>query len=667
MTQYSQLLIILVVQIRLLLTTMKLLFSLTLILFSFISFSLSKEEFQFYKNKYKDDNAVILNHNQDVSVKVNKKTGELELFRTDYEEILYLNESSKFYTTRSISLSEYFQDITHVSAVIIKPDGKKIKLKPTDFSMVDSNPSSWVFHDDDREMVFNLKDLGEGYTTIISYTKRLKKPEFFGVMRLMSMYPVESQKISITHNNDVKLHYDEMNLERYKCFKKIETIKELTIDTWEIKNVEAFKREDGSLSSSHYLPQVVARIESYLYEGKHNEIMSSTDDLHSFFEELLLAKGNENDRGELNRIVREITAGKETDLEKMDTIFKWVQSSIKYIAFEDGVNGFVPRSCSKVMKNRYGDCKDMGNLLVEMLTYAKVNNAHVAWVGTRDIPYQMSDVPSPITCNHVICVVDNPEGGYYYLDATGSEISYLYPPQSIQGKEVLVHYGEGEYKLVKVDPVTAKINAYTSTINIKFTDSDSIYGSGTDVYNGYQREKRTYRLKNYEKEDLDDYMKAICLNGTSKYTLKDYSMENLYENNNFLKINYNFSFQNTLIKDGEDYLFNPDLFDLGGIYYTTEDYSQTRKKNYHKENVFIYNIEIPDDFNIKYIPEKIIYEHDLIRFSATFIQEGNTIVVTKKYGYDLLEVPPSLFIEWNEFSKAMNRAAMQNIILTKKK
>ena len=32
-----------------------------------------------------------------------------------------------------------------------------------------------------------------------------------------------------------------------------------------------------------------------------------------------------------------------------------------------------------------------------------------------------------------------------------------------------------------VDPVPATSNAYVSTINIKFTDSDSIYGSGIEV------------------------------------------------------------------------------------------------------------------------------------------------------------------------------------------
>ena len=87
--------------------------------------AIKDEEFQKYKEKYKNENAVILKHNQIVNISVNKKSGELDLYRTDYEEVLYLNKSSKFYTTRSISISEYFQDITSVCVTVIKPDGKK--------------------------------------------------------------------------------------------------------------------------------------------------------------------------------------------------------------------------------------------------------------------------------------------------------------------------------------------------------------------------------------------------------------------------------------------------------------------------------------------------------------------------------------------------------------
>jgi hypothetical protein len=411
----------------------------------------------------------------------------------------------------------------------------------------------------------------------------------------------------------------------------------------------------------------VAQIQSYQSNGKKVELIKDAEGLHKFFYEFLTAKGNEKDRGELNRTVREITDSMTTDLEKMDTVFKWVQSNIKYIAFEDGVNGFVPRSCSKVMKNRYGDCKDMGNLLVEMLTYAGVENAHVAWVGTRDIPYQMSEIPSPLTCNHVICVVDKPDGGYYYLDATSSEVSYMHPPKAIQGKEILVHYDENNFKLYKVDPSAAENNMYISSIELKFSDSDSLFAKGVDIYNGYQRERITYKLKNYEQEDLDDYLKGICLNGYSKFTMKDYYIENLSENNSSLHIHYNFSFKNSVIRDGDELLYNPDLFDLGGILYSTDEYKQSRERSYHKKSKYIYSIEVPEGYSVKFLPKDIDYSHELMKFSTTFRQEGNKIIVTKQFSYETLVIPPSLFEDWNEFTKAINLAAMQNIIFIKQK
>src|SRR5688572_20266290 len=64
-----------------------------------------------YQAKYKNDLGVVLNHTQTVKISVNKKTGELDIFETDHEEILYLKNSARFYTEESISLSEFFESI----------------------------------------------------------------------------------------------------------------------------------------------------------------------------------------------------------------------------------------------------------------------------------------------------------------------------------------------------------------------------------------------------------------------------------------------------------------------------------------------------------------------------------------------------------------------------
>ncbi len=472
--------------------------------------------------------------------------------------------------------------------------------------------------------------------------------------------------MTLFYPNSIKIKSTELNTNGYGVSYSKSNKKDQMSEVWDIADVPAYKSEKGSVNLRYFIPQIYCTIESYEFNGKTTNVMSSVDDLHAYFQEFLLAKENEKDRGEINRVVREITEGMETELEKMDTIFKWVQTNIKYIAFEDGKNGYVPRSCTKVMKDRYGDCKDMGNLLTEMLTYAKVKNAHVAWVGTRDIPYQMSELPSPYTCNHVICVVDRPDSGYYYLDATSSEVSYLIPPSNIQGKELLIHYGQDKYKLFKVKPTDASVNKYVSTIRMTFSDQDSIYGKGTDTYQGYQRIRRSYKLKNYESDDLYDYVKSICLDGYSKFTLKDYNMENLEDNNATLKLNYDFSFKNSVLKDGDKLIFNPDIFDINGSFYYKDDYKQKQYRKYHTDKTYIYELEIPEDFELVYIPENTSFSHDKFYFQATYEMKGNVLIVKRHFTIELLELPPDLFEEWNKFSKAMNQAAMQNVILTKK-
>jgi hypothetical protein len=645
---------------------MKKLLFIGVIFLSNLSFSYQIDEYQKYKEKYKGELAVVLNHKQTINASINKKTGDLDLFRTDYEEVLYLTKSSDYFTSRYINLSDYFQDITNIEVIVYNPKGKKYKLKPEDFTTVDATPSSWVFHDDDKEIVFDLKELGEGYRSIISYTKKLKKPEFFGVFDLISNYPLETSEIEINYPETVKIAFSEMNLDRYKVEKSTTNLKGINTKRWIGKDIEAFKREDGSLNIRYFLPQVLCRIESYQSNDKTHYVMSSVKDLHKYFQDFLLAKEDEKNRGQINRTVRDITNGLETDLEKIDTIFKWVQTNIKYIAFEDGKNGYVPRACTKVMKDRYGDCKDMGNLLVEMLTYAKVKNAHVAWVGTRDIPYQMSEFPSPLTCNHVICVVDKPEGGYYYLDATSSEVSYLIPTSSIQGKEILVHYGDDKFKLVKVEPVDAKTNTYHSVIKVKFSESDSLYGTGRDTYMGYQRLRRTYRMKNYDNKELDEYVKNITLDGYTKFTLKDYSIENLYNNLKPLHINFEFSFLNPVIKKGADLIINPDLLEINASYYFKDDYQQTQKIKYYKDKTYEFQIEIPKNYDVKYLPKNVNYQHELFDFDATFKYENGILSIVKHFTIKTLELPPSLFDEWNKFSDAFSEAAQQNVILTKK-
>jgi hypothetical protein len=623
------------------------------------------------KSKFPDEIGVIIEHNQTVDISVNKKTGELDIYVTDKEVIMFLRESAKYYTDQSVSLSYFFEDLTDINALVYTPEGKKLKVKDEGFRIVDSAPSSWVFHDDNKEMVYDLPDLGEGFKSEISYTRKIKRPEFFDIFHFIAGYPVLSSTVEISYPSSVRMKFFERAMENSTVLREsIEGKNGQLKMRWELKNLDGYKSEDGSTNIKNHVPHLVAQIQGYTHNGEDFKLISNVGELHAYFEEFLLQKGDETNRSEMNAVVDDITTGMNDPVRKMDTIFNWVQANIKYIAFEDGINGYVPRSCSSVMKNRYGDCKDMGNLLVEMLAHAGIDEAYVAWVGTRDIPYLMSEIASPLTCNHVICVVEKPgdrelDDKYFYLDATSSEGSYLMPPMALQSKELLIHKGIGEHELYKVPAVPAKNNYIKSRISFAFTSEDSLYGSGMDFYGGYERENRSYYLANLKDDDLDDYVRELALGGANRFTLKDYSIEGVSKKKEDLIIEYEFSVDNLSIKDGEDIIINPTLFKPRVTKYHPEDYKYTRKKDRHRTIDYSYEIKIPENYEVKHLPQDVHFKHDQFHFDGIFRVNENTLIINMIYQYHLLEIPIELFPDWNEFSTSINSATIQNIILKK--
>lgn len=82
-------------------------------------------------------------------------------------------------------------------------------------------------------------------------------------------------------------------------------------------------------------------------------------------------KGLEVDRtvadGEVKAKVAELTAGKTTDDEKIQAIYSYVATQIRYIGVAFGVGRYQPHAAGDVLRNQYGDCKDKHTLLAAML------------------------------------------------------------------------------------------------------------------------------------------------------------------------------------------------------------------------------------------------------------------------------------------------------------
>ena len=105
--------------------------------------------------------------------------------------------------------------------------------------------------------------------------------------------------------------------------------------------------------------------------------------------------------------VSALTAGKTTQLQKMQAIAAFVQHDIRYVAIELGIGGWQPHAAPDVFSHRYGDCKDKATLMRTMLREIGVESYHVVINTQRGAVTR--DAPAHNGFNHVILAIKLPD------------------------------------------------------------------------------------------------------------------------------------------------------------------------------------------------------------------------------------------------------------------
>ncbi|NRF37375.1 DUF3857 domain-containing protein [Pedobacter foliorum] len=108
----------------------------------------------------------------------------------------------------------------------------------------------------------------------------------------------------------------------------------------------------------------------------------------------------------LDKKVIELKAKAGNDKKKyIELATRFVQDEIRYMGIEIGAYSHRPNSPEKILKQRYGDCKDKSLLLVHLLKAIDVK-AYMAYVDTYLRDKTIDYLPSPFVFNHVIVMVE---------------------------------------------------------------------------------------------------------------------------------------------------------------------------------------------------------------------------------------------------------------------
>jgi Domain of Unknown Function with PDB structure (DUF3857)/Transglutaminase-like superfamily len=624
-------------------------------------FAQPKVDVKAYQIKYPNSDILTLNLSEKINVDI--VNGKVEIINEFAQDNLFLTSRVGIgnNSDRAIGYSPFFQDINNIVAATYIPDGKGFKKISTKEITTEKATSRGVFYDDYLIKKVTYLGLTVGAISTLKYEEVIKDPHMMSSFAFGNYIPIENAEFSVTFPADIKVSY-----KTYGDFSKInftETkTRKKTTYTWTAQQINEQPYEPKSLNIRYYVPQVQLFIENYTIDGKVTEVLSDEKKLFNYYVSLV-KDINKTPNKQLVSLVDSLTAGK-TQKEKIKSVYYWVQDHVKYIAFEDGMGGFIPRQANDVCNKRYGDCKDMASLITTMLRLGGVKDSYLCWIGTRDIPFKYKENSSLSVDNHMIAVtkLDNE---YYFLDATDDRIDFGLPTNHIQGKEGMIMLSETEYKILDVPIVKAKDNARKDSVFVKI-EGNLVKGKGITTIDGLWKTNMKYYLSNYSEKQKQEYVEGMFKVGNNKCKVGEITFLNLKERDKKLGFQYDFTIPDHLKNIDNELYINPHLFK----HQTAESLIEsTRKSDYEQEYTWleetVLSIEIPENFQVGYLPEAVTYNNQAFGFALSYAQKGKNVVLNQRTYRNNLVLKKEEFSQCNEMITKMLEAYNEMISFKK--
>ncbi|MEM6717800.1 MAG: DUF3857 domain-containing protein [Bacteroidota bacterium] len=594
------------------------------------------------------------------NIKINLEKGDFNIVKNVHEKAEYVT-ANKLYFANEVLHFDSFTKIEDIEAITYLPNsGKKLEV---DYIETKHEFDDGIFYSDQQTKNFTFPGVTKGAITDLRYKEVISEPHFLGLFRFGTYAPTQKAVLRIEFPKNVEIGYREFHTENIQIdFKKEET-KNNNIYTWTTNNVAKFSMEDNAEAALYHLPHVILHIKNYTENGETFPILNNVNDLYNWYASLA-KQVDDNDLKKVYKIAEDIAKNYKTDREKAAAIYNWVQENITYVAFEDGLGGFIPRGAASVCKNRYGDCKDMANLLYVMLNRVGIPSFRT-WIGTRDRPYLYDEVPTPMVDNHMITatVIDNDT---IFIDGTDSYVNFGMPSSFTQTKEALIGISPEKFVLKTVPVQPAEKSKTSINTTITFEDG-SIKASEKRVMTGYEKvdfvTDYLYKKKDNSEEEFLNTTLALGNNKTKYQNIQVSPIESKYET---LTLAFDLQIENYAKTIGSKTILNLNIdraLSKQKIDIETRKYAKKIDHQFQKE--YTTTFKIPEGYKVTSVPKPIKYDEKAYGFDIFYEQKEGNIIQHKNIYINTLRIEKEDFEAWNGFVKKLIKAYKKSIIIEK--
>jgi ABC-type uncharacterized transport system substrate-binding protein len=548
----------------------------------------------------------------------------------------------------------YNDEISLDNIKAINSKGKEVVIQKQCGSYTDQE----IFHSDTRLCVVKFPLEEKGKSCNLSYQENYKDVKYLTSFYFSSDIPVVEEVIEFNIPSWMDIDLREFNFQGAGIEKTTTKENDITKISFRLKDVPAYKEEKHSPNHALSYPHLICVSKAYTENGQRKVLFENVKDLYGWYRAVCESIGN--NPSDLKATVEKLTSNKKTDIEKIESVFYWVQDNIRYIAFENGIMGFKPDAAQNVLKNKYGDCKGKANLLKEMLKLAGYD-ARLTWIGTSDLPYDYS-LPSLSVDNHMICTVIL-NGKRYFLDGTEEYIALNDYAQRLQGKQVLIEDGNN-YILDRIPLFPAERNKVRQITKMNL-DGDVIKGNTAVEYNGEAKIFTQMVYASIRNENKSDALSSFLRAGNNNVEVNNIKTPDFTDRQKSLQISFDFKANNQVTKAGNEIYvvmdWDKDFSDL--------EFDKDRKNDYEFDHKYYLvtqtELTVPEGFKVDYLPASFKKTTADYSFEGSYNNKGKSILYTKTIIINKPILRKSEFGDWNHFVSEINKFYNDQVVLKK--
>jgi hypothetical protein len=422
---------------------------------------------------------------------------------------------------------------------------------------------------------------------------------------------------------------------------------------WEVKNLMAFKDEEGSADASFYGPGVLLAPNKFRHFNTYGE-MTSWKAFGQWGYELL--KGLDELPPERQAQFVSMVKDARSDREKVAILYNYLQKNFRYVSIQLGIGGVKPFPAIFTDEKKYGDCKGLSLYMLSALKAVGIKS-YCAFINAK---YDQEAVPASFPCDrfdHVILCVPQPKDSIW-LECTSPTSEFAILGTFTENRNALLLTEDGGV-LVSTPKSKSSNNLMSTTTVINLSED----GSGSSSTKLQSRGNYLEWMNSMVSAKRDD-QKEMIMRGLG---FKQPDEFKIAKNAEALDIDLKIE-KIPQFSAGSKMFLNPRI---NSIWRVILPKSENRKQDYYFNSPFIktdstvYNL--PEDYIAESIPKPVDLkcEYGTYKTSYSYLKEKNQLLSVARLELSQNKIPSDKYADVKKFFDGVMSEDTQKMVIKK--